>query len=110
MSEKTTYWWTGESAVSLSAAGATYYPKAVHPSTVFRHASRGNRYGIRLESFVSGGQRLTTVEAVARFVAATTGAANHWQQPRARTDSNRAEIAEARLDTLMSGPVVATDA
>ncbi len=42
-------------------------------STVLRWATRGNS-GIRLESRILGGRRLTSAEAVLRFMDATTNA------------------------------------
>ncbi len=47
----------------------------VNASTVWRWSLRGCR-GVRLESFSVGAKRYTTAEAFARFVAATTAAAN----------------------------------
>lgn len=44
-------------------------------STVFRWCQRPNRYGVRLRSWVVGGRRLTTPEAVQAYVEATTLAA-----------------------------------
>lgn len=44
--------------------------KKVHYSTVFRWTSRGAR-GRLLESFMIGGVRYTTVEALARFLSVT---------------------------------------
>lgn len=48
--------------------------RRVHLSTVLRWTQRGSK-GVRLESRVLGGRRLTSVEAVRRFMNATTQAA-----------------------------------
>ena len=47
----------------------------VHPSTVHRWRLRGTR-GVRLETILAGGTRYTSVEALNRFFAATTVAAD----------------------------------
>jgi hypothetical protein len=47
--------------------------RRVHLSTVLRWAQRGSR-GVRLESRVLGGRRLTSVESVHRFMESTTRA------------------------------------
>lgn len=46
-----------------------------HLSTVLRWCTRGSR-GVRLESVVLGGRRLTSVAAVRRYMEATTAAAD----------------------------------
>lgn len=45
-----------------------------HLSTVIRWSTRGTADGIRLETQILGGRRLTSVEAVLRYMAATTEA------------------------------------
>jgi hypothetical protein len=45
-----------------------------HLSTVLRWSTRGTADGIRLETQILGGRRLTSVEAVLRYMAATTEA------------------------------------
>lgn len=45
-----------------------------HLSTVLRWAARANADGIRLETLILGGRRMTSVEAVLRYSAATTEA------------------------------------
>ena len=49
--------------------------RRVHPSTLHRWRLRGTR-GIRLETLLAGGTRYTSVEALNRFFAATTAAAD----------------------------------
>lgn len=92
-------WWEDETVATLSEA-ARNYPQPTHPSTVFRHASRPNRHGIVLESFACGGRRFTTLEAVSRYTAKTTAAANLTTSP-APTLSDRAAVAEAELDSIL---------
>ncbi len=47
-----------------------------HLSTVLRWCQRRNRYGIKLESWMLGGRRFTSVEAVNRYNERTTEAAD----------------------------------
>ena len=47
-----------------------------HLSTVLRWAQRRNRYGIKLESWLIGGRRVTSVESVRRYNESTTAAAD----------------------------------
>ncbi len=50
--------------------------RRIHISTALRWCQNPNRYGIRLESWVVGGRRFTTIEAVRAYVEATTRASN----------------------------------
>ena len=52
----------------------------VHPSTVHRWRLRGTR-GVRLETILAGGTRYTSIEALNRFFAATTTAADGGATP-----------------------------
>lgn len=65
---------SGESWIPLSKA-SNFFPGRPHRSSMWRFATKGIR-GVRLETIVSGGRRYTSREAVLRFVAATTAAAN----------------------------------
>lgn len=47
----------------------------VHPSTIQRWRLRGAR-GVKLETLLAGGTRYTSSEALSRFFAATTAAAD----------------------------------
>jgi hypothetical protein len=55
-------------------------PRQPNLSTWHRWRLRGVR-GVRLETVVVGGRRYTTAEAVSRFIAATTAAANREPVP-----------------------------
>lgn len=55
-------------------------PGKPHKSTVWRWVLKGVR-GIRLETIVVGGKRYTTIEAIERFIAATTAKANGEPTP-----------------------------
>jgi hypothetical protein len=82
-----------------------YYP-AGRPniSTVYRHFTRGCR-GVRLETFVVGGKRYTTIEAIQRFVERTTASSPGASlQPSCPTSRQReAEIDKAELDASKFG-------
>lgn len=62
---------TGETVIPINQAPKHYPYRRPNLSTVYRHFNRGCR-GIRLETFVVGGRRYTTVEAIARFIERTT--------------------------------------
>ena len=53
----------------------THLGKPVNRSTVFRWKTRGAR-GVKLESFLAGGTRFTTEEALLRFFAGSTANAD----------------------------------
>jgi hypothetical protein len=73
-------------------------PDRPHPSTMWRWCLRGVR-GIRLESWVVGGRRYTTADAIARFIAATTAAAN-GERPASRTSRQREEAIDRADEEL----------
>ena len=87
-----------ENRLSISALARQ---EGVNPSTVWRWIQRGTR-GAKLETMQVGGRRFTTQEAFARFVEATTKAAN-GERPKPRTNRQRQTAirrAEAKLDAL----------
>jgi hypothetical protein len=89
-----------ETLMSLSAATHSL-PDRPHVSTLHRWRTRGIR-GIRLETCLVGGRRVTSAEALQRFSAALTAAANGESMPEAtRTPKQRdrsIEQAERELD------------
>ena len=88
-----------EDLVSLSSA-AKLLPGRPHISSIFRWVSRGVR-GNRLETWLIGGRRYTSREALERFIAATTAAAA-GEPPPVRTPRQREQAikrAEAELAT-----------
>ncbi len=87
-----------ESRLSLSELARR---EGVAVPTTWRWAQRGVR-GVKIETFAIGGRRYTTAEAFARFVEATTAAAQGVTPP-ARTNRQREAAiakAEAELDKL----------
>lgn len=78
-----------ESPLTLATAARTLPGGSVHVSTVHRWRQKGVR-GIRLETFLRGGIRYTTHEAIQRFFAATTAAADgDGNVPPILTDAKR---------------------
>ena len=73
--------------------------KRVHLSSIHRWRQRGAR-GARLESFLAGGSRYTSVEALHRFFAASTAAADGNDRAVHFESSDRAQKqAEAFLES-----------
>ncbi|MCC7337879.1 MAG: DUF1580 domain-containing protein [Pirellulaceae bacterium] len=93
-----------ETVIPINKA-ARHYPYG-RPSlaTVYRHLGRGCR-GARLESFVAGGRRYTTVEAIRRFVAQTTANSPGAPLPPSRPTNRQreAEIRKAESEATAAG-------
>jgi hypothetical protein len=68
------------------------FPRRRHISSVTRYLLKGVR-GQKLESIVLGGRRYTSVEAIARFIAATTAVSN-GERPASRTARQQTEAIE----------------
>lgn len=64
----------------------------VNPSTTWRWALNGVR-GVRLETYSVGVKRYTSVEALERFIAATTAAASNQAVPSDARTPNQLERA-----------------
>jgi len=89
---------SSERLLSLTEA-AKSLPGRPHISSIFRWLSNGVR-GVKLESCLIGGRRFTSQEALERFCAATTAAADGGPAP-VRTSRQRQraiEQAERRLN------------
>lgn len=73
--------------------------RGVGVATIWRWVQRGVR-GIRLETIMVGGTRMTTPEALARFFAEVTAVADSKLTPRrvARQREQAIEAAERELD------------
>lgn len=80
-----------ETLLSFSQAAKTL-PGNPHISTIHRWRLRGIR-GQKLETILVGGRRFTSVEALERFIARTTAAANGEQIP-VRTPRQREKAIE----------------
>lgn len=95
---------TSECLMTLSAA-ATRLPHRPHISTLHRWRLRGVG-GVRLETCMIGGRRMTSLEAIERFVDAVTQQADEEpQQVRTPRQRQRAiERAEAELGLPVRKP------
>lgn len=74
--------------------------KGVSLSTVWRWMLRGRR-GCRLESLMIGGQRYTSQEAVARFIAACNG--HEPAHPQTRTERRQRQLRHVEHELLAEG-------
>lgn len=83
---------TRETLLTINQA-ARRVPSNPGVSTLWRWVSKGAR-GVTLESVLIGGKRYTSAEALDRFFAATTAAANGEAAP-VRTTRQRAKAIEA---------------
>jgi len=63
-----------QDVVPINRAAALFPGNQPHLATIWRWAQRGVR-GIKLETVAIGGRRYVSPEAVERFIAATTAAA-----------------------------------
>jgi hypothetical protein len=89
-----------EDVISLTDA-AKSLPGRPNITTIWRWRNRGVR-GVKLETFLQGGRRMTSREALSRFFAATTAAADgepiRSETPRQRERAiERAEKRAAEL-------------
>lgn len=71
-------------------------------TTVWRWAMKGVR-GVTLESFVRGGRRFTTTEALQRFIQRTTAASDGGAAGLPPADSRRREIDRAEAACRAAG-------
>jgi hypothetical protein len=83
---------SAETVVPINQAPKHYPYGRPNLSTVYRHFGRGCR-GARLETFVAGGRRYTTVEAIRRFVERTTANSPGASLPPSRPTSRQREAA-----------------
>ena len=84
---------TTETPKTLAKAAQTLPGGAVHVSTIHRWRMKGVR-GVRLETFLRGGIRYTTDEAIERFFAAATAAADGDAITPVRTSRQRERAIE----------------
>ena len=91
-----------ETAKTLAAAARTVTGGPVHVSTMHRWRMKGVR-GVRLETFLRGGIRYTTDEAIERFFAATTAAADGDPAPSLTSRQREREISRAEREASEAG-------
>ncbi len=92
---------SSETLLSLSAA-AKLLPGRPHPSTLHRWRLRGIR-GVKLQTWLIGGRRFTSHEALERFCAATTAAANGEPTPVRTPRQRERSIRQAEEDLARDG-------
>lgn len=93
---------TTETPITLAKAAQTLPGGAVHVSTIHRWRMKGVR-GVRLETFLRGGIRYTTDEAIERFFAATTAAADGDATPVRTSRQRERDISQAEAELEAAG-------
>ena len=85
-----------EKALPLVEAVQKATGRRPHLSTVVRWCQRSNRHGIRLESWLIGGRRVTSVERVRAYNERTTAAAEKFATAEISIQSTAAHSAALR--------------
>lgn len=94
-----------EKPISLAAAGRLPYwgkDRGVNPSTTWRWYRKGVN-GVKLETIVVGGTRMTTEPACLRFIERTTAAANGEQTTTSMSKRRQREIEAAEKELAKMG-------
>lgn len=94
---------SAETPIPLREAGQQA-PGSPHQSTLNRWWRRGVR-GVRLETFLVGGKRFTTRDAMLRFFEATTAASLSGEVGKTKPASSpchRAERAASQLEEILT--------
>ncbi len=91
-----------ENLKTLNDAANTLPGGAIHVSTIHRWRLKGVR-GVRLETILRGGTRYTSVEAIERFFAATTAAADGNIPPSPTPSQREREISRAEREATEAG-------
>lgn len=94
---------SSESWLPLSAT-SKFFPGRPHRSTIWRFAMKGVR-GVRLETIVCGGRRYTSEEAILKFIAATTAAADGERVPMPPSPQRRRQKEQAKAKLREAGIV-----
>lgn len=90
-----------ETVIPISEA-PQHTPARPHSATIRRWWQKGVR-GIKLETFVCGGRRFTSKEAVVRFIRATTAARNGPSTDRVLNRKRQAAIEAAEQELAEAG-------
>ncbi len=90
-----------EQPLTISQAAKTA-PGRPSVSTCWRWAMKGVR-GVKLESYVRGGRRFTTADALQRFIYRTTAASDGNADGLSPTESRRREIDTAEAACREAG-------
>ena len=91
-----------ETLKTLAEAARTLPGGPVHVSTIHRWRIKGIR-GVRLSTILRGGIRYTTNEAIERFFAATTAAADGDTPPAWTSRQREREISRAEREATEAG-------
>lgn len=91
-----------ETPITLSKASRNVPGGPVHVSTIHRWRLKGCR-GVRLDTFLRGGIRHTTFEALERFFAATTAVADGNTPPSLTKRQREREISRAEREATEAG-------
>ncbi len=86
-----------ETVIPINKAPAHYPGGRPNISTVYRHFGPGCR-GAKLETIVVGGRRYTSIEAIGRFIEATTANSTGASSPPSRPTSRQREAAIRRAE------------
>ena len=92
----------GENLLTLSDAARSLPGGGVHVATVHRWRMKGCR-GVKLETILRGGVRYTSTEALERFFAATTAAADGQSAPPVTTNQRQRQIEQAERELAEAG-------
>ena len=92
---------SSETILSLAEA-ARSQPTRPNLSTVWRWVQRGVR-GVRLETAMIGGRRVTSVQALSRFHAAVTSAADGSPRPTRTSRQRQRDIERAEAELAKAG-------
>lgn len=90
-----------ESLLSLSQA-ANSLPGKPHKNTIVRWSLNGVK-GVRLETIMLGGRRMTSREALQRFIERTTAAANGETPPTRTARQRQSAIRQAETELAKAG-------
>jgi hypothetical protein len=93
---------TTETPITLAEAARTLPGGAVHVSTIHRWRMKGCR-GVRLITFLRGGVRHTTRQAIERFFDAVTAAADGETPPTQTSTQRERAIKKAEAECERSG-------
>lgn len=91
-----------ETPITLAKAAQTLPGGAVHVSTIHRWRMKGCR-SVRLDTFLRGGVRHTTREAIERFFEAVTAAADGEPAPTRTTARRKRDIDQAEAELEAAG-------
>jgi Protein of unknown function (DUF1580) len=90
-----------ENVITMTEAPG-HIPGRPHSATIWRWWNRGIE-GIKLETFMVGGRRFTSTEAITRFIKRTTAAQDEAIAKHVLSRKRQAEIAKAERELTEAG-------